>query len=279
MAGERRSRTAQGVLAERALLHDMGVIDDPYARSMLRPAMAAVYRLARRWPDRVPTLRVTLAGLATRVAWHDAQVLSALDDGIRQVVIVGAGYDSRAWRLARDGVTWCEVDHPATQQDKIRRAPGPGPAFVPLGLRTGDVAEALRNHGLDPDQRAIFVLEGLTMYLDADTVRRLLTDLASATAPGSRLSTDVYPPPDAGSTLHQRQNRLQRLARAGSGEGLRLLLDRDAAVALVTDAGWEVTEVRGGADAPTLVPVATDLPLDSVNPGKTLLAAQRPADG
>ncbi|MBA2625656.1 MAG: class I SAM-dependent methyltransferase [Acidimicrobiia bacterium] len=50
----------------------------------------------------------------------------ALDAGIEQVAVIGAGYDRRAWRFHRDGVQFFELDHGATQQDKARRAPGRG---------------------------------------------------------------------------------------------------------------------------------------------------------
>lgn len=278
MAPTKPSRTAQGALAERALLHERGAIDDPYARSMLTPAMGILYRIARRWPDRIPTLDVTLAGLAARVAWHDAQVRDALDAGVDQVVVVGAGYDSRAWRLRGDGVRFFEVDHGVSQADKIRRAPpGPGPTYVAVDLRAESAIEALHEAGLDPSRRAAFVLEGLTMYLDPGSARDLFADIATAAVPGSRLSTDFYPPPDEGTSAHRRQNRIQRLARAGSGEDLRLTLDRTGAVAFVSDCGWEVTAATGGRDAAEPLGLGTcGLPLDEINPAKTLVAARRP---
>src|SRR3954469_24904195 len=108
----------------------MAVIDDPLARRMLGPAVGTAYQLVRRWPDRVPTLSVTLAGLAARVLWHDQQVAQALSSGIDQVAVVGAGYDSRSWRLRRRSVEFFELDHPATQAVKVRRAPPDGPTYV-----------------------------------------------------------------------------------------------------------------------------------------------------
>lgn len=277
MAPTKPSRTAQGVLAERAVLHEMGLIDDPFARPMLTRPMAALFQVARRWPDRIPTLPVTLAGLAARVRWHDAEVVQALDDGVTQVVVVGAGYDSRAWRLRRDGVTFFELDHPTSQADKIRRAPeGPGPTYVAADLRSDSAVEVLLDGGLDPSRCAVFVLEGLTMYLDPDSARRLLSELAAGSASGSRLSTDFYPPPDDGTSAHRRQNRVQRLARAGSGEDIRLVLDRADAVAFVTDCGWEVTAATGGRDAAEALGLGgAELPIDAVNPAKTILAARR----
>lgn len=59
--------------------------------------------------------------LRARTAFFDRAVVSALDAGAEQVVIGGAGYDGRALRYARPGVRWYELDHPATQADKLER--------------------------------------------------------------------------------------------------------------------------------------------------------------
>ena len=118
----------------RAHLSRLGVVDDPHAEAMLRlpwRAMAAALRL--------PALRSlgtgpTFAYLAVRTLFFDAAIRTALDQGVLRVVVVGAGYDSRAWRLARPGVEFIEIDHPDTQADKRRRAPSGGPHYMPLDL-------------------------------------------------------------------------------------------------------------------------------------------------
>ena len=59
--------------------------------------------------------------LAARTAFFDRTVTGALGRGVRQVVVGAAGYDGRAFRYAKPGVRWFEVDHPATQRDKLER--------------------------------------------------------------------------------------------------------------------------------------------------------------
>lgn len=276
MGGTRRSRTAQGVLAERAVLTDLGALDDGVARQMLTPSMAAVHGFVRRWPRRLQVRSVTLAGLAARVRWFDAQVEAALDAGIDQIVTVGAGYDARPWRFGREGVRFFELDHGATQQDKVRRAPAPGPTYVEADLRADDAADALAAHGLDGSRSALFVVEGVTMYLGEDVVRDQLGGLARSSAVASRLAIDFYPPRDAGTAGDRRQRGLQRLARAGSGEGFRLTVEPAAAVALVEASGWDVVDAVGlRAVARDLVPSSTGLAVESVNQHKSLVAAVR----
>jgi O-methyltransferase involved in polyketide biosynthesis len=60
--------------------------------------------------------------LAARTSFFDRTVVSAIDRGVRQIVVGGGGaYDGRAFRYANPGVRWFEMDHPATQRDKLER--------------------------------------------------------------------------------------------------------------------------------------------------------------
>ena len=269
----KRSRTAQGVAAERALLADLGVLSDPFARDMLTPSMAVTLGVVEHLPKQVQSRSVTLAGLAARVLWFDAQVTDALDAGIEQVAVIGAGYDSRAWRFRRDGVRFFELDHGETQQDKAWRAPGPGPVYVEADLTAQSAAKELLEHGLDVSRPALFVLEGVTMYLEEEVVRSQFAELSKSSTVGSRLAVDFYPHRQAGTSRDRRQRLLQHLARAGSGESFRLTVDRRQAVELVKASGWDVnkeTSLREAARA--LVPSESGLPVEAINKHKTLVA-------
>ena len=262
--------------AERALLNDMGVLADPFARRMLTPSMVAIVNVVQHLPTKVLARSVTLAGLAARLLWFDAQVTEALDADIKQIAVIGAGYDSRAWRFRREGVRFFELDHGVTQQDKKRRAPGPGPIYVAADLTTQGAGEALVEHGLDTSLPVLFVVEGVTMYLDEKIVRDQLGELEQSSAVGSRLAVDFYPPRDTGTSLNHRQNGLQRLARLGSGETLRLTIDRSEAVALVAGSGWDAIEGTSLREAArSLVPSRSGLSVNAVNEHKTLVAGLR----
>ena len=125
-----------------------------------------------------------LAALAARIVFFDREVGAALDDGISQVVIIGAGYDARAWRFARPGVAFYEVDHPATQSEKIDRAPPGGPTYVAVDLSVDPLVDTLAASGFDIGRPALFVIEGVTMYLTDAMVRRLLSQLAEQSCAG-----------------------------------------------------------------------------------------------
>src|SRR5262245_62116649 len=143
MREDRPSVTAGNVALARAWLSRAGVIDDPYAQLFLSRRQAKVGRLL--WRSRRTRLgQRAFAYLAARTRFYDAVVTGALDAGIDQVVLVGAGYDSRAWRLARPGVRYYEVDHPATQAAKRAHAPdGDGPMYVAANLAAVSLDDVL----------------------------------------------------------------------------------------------------------------------------------------
>ena len=151
--------------------------------------------------------------MAARTAFFDEQTLSAIDAGIHQVVLLGAGYDGRALRFAAPHVRFYEVDYPTTQADKQRRLRRIGAhvsaiRFVNADLSRDDLGERLRAAGFDGNARTLFTCEGLLPYLQWDANRHMLEGAARAAGPGSWLAVNfhVRPPTNA---------LLSKLARRG----------------------------------------------------------------
>src|SRR5262249_13684879 len=125
----------------------------------------------REWIQRrVDGARSFLAFLTARTEFIDAALLRAIDAGIRQVVILGAGYCGRAMRFRAPGVRFFEVDHPATQADKRSRLDRLGVASDDITFVAADFTEpgldfALESAGHRRDERSLFVLEGVLRYL------------------------------------------------------------------------------------------------------------------
>lgn len=190
-----------------------------------------------------------MAFLAARTLLIDGAVTDALDDGIAQVVTIGAGYDSRPWRLARPGVRFVELDHPTTQADKRRREPtGPGPAYASLELGRDPLGPALGDTGWDTDAPGMAVVEGLTMYLDEAVVAELLASLAETTGPGSRLVVNFgvgFAAADERRPTESWGRRAATLAR----ESFRCELDPARVPELLVAAGWEPTDIATGPEA------------------------------
>src|SRR5581483_27710 len=131
--------------------------------------------------------------LAARTAFFDRAVTGAVDRGVRQVVIGAAGYDGRALRYAKPGVTWFEVDHPATQRDKLARLKrlgitASGVRFVEADFTRDPVAARLRAAGLDPAVPTLFLLEGVAVYLEVAVLENVLDQFRQVAGPGSLLA-------------------------------------------------------------------------------------------
>jgi len=198
------SRTAEYMAFYRAMESvrpaSKRLFTDRFAIHFLRPELRGAARLCR-----IPLLAAAIAWYADRRApgartsaiartrLIDDIVCQALRDGIRQVVILGAGFDCRIYRLP--GISYIaafEVDHPATIAAKLlhlrtlMEKPPVNAHFVEVDFERQSLAEALRKEGLDSTQRAIFVWEGVTNYLTAEAVDAVLRYVADC-ARGSRL--------------------------------------------------------------------------------------------
>lgn len=177
-----------------------------------------------------------------RIAFFDRHLVDALDVGISQIIVVGAGYDSRAWRFARPQVVFFELDHPSTQADKRTRAPIDGPVYVPVDLTAHTIEGALTAAGFDRSRPAMFIIEGVTMYLSGHDVRALLRELSDCAAPDSRLGVNFAAPPGSGTVVDRlRQGTLRLFGKAG-GEAHQFFLHVSEAAAFVEATGWHVTE-------------------------------------
>jgi methyltransferase (TIGR00027 family) len=228
------SHTARSVAARRLQYDRVGApYGDPGADSALTRDVADGLTPAR---NRMHEY------IRARTAFFDRVVVSALDRGITQVVIGGAGYDGRAFRYAKPGVRWFEVDHPATQADKRERItrlglPSPQIAFIPADFTVDPVAEPLLAAGLDPARPALFLFEGVAVYLERPVTERVLAGFREVTPAGSTLAISVSI--DA-ATSETRARFQQRVAEMG--EPARTVLAFEEAAVLMSAVGWQLRE-------------------------------------
>src|SRR6185295_12959122 len=130
-----------------------------------------------------------------RVAYFDRLVGLAIDRlDARQIVILGAGYDTRAARLPRAGVQFFEVDHPATQAAKRARLaeldgyPVDAARYVTCDFEHEDPVARLVAGGLDAREPTLVLWEGVVSYLTEDAVRATAIRLATGLDPRSLLA-------------------------------------------------------------------------------------------
>ncbi len=160
--------------------------------------------ITARAPAAHAALRLVSGGLLDHVALRtraiDVALIAELAKGARQLVILGAGLDARAYRLQelRDAAVF-EVDHPATQALKRARAAGhAGTArqlsWVSVDFERDSLDEKLRDAGHDPAQRTVWIWEGVTPYLRPEAIETTLAIVAQRSAAGSlALVTYVLP--------------------------------------------------------------------------------------
>jgi len=169
------------------------LFNDPWAAQIAGSEGEEIaQQIAARWPPME-------TWLALRVAYLDRLVGIAVDSlSIRQIVILGAGYDTRAARLPRAGVQYFEVDHPATQAAKrevIAKLPGypvKAARYVACNFEVEDPIDRLVANGFDKAEPALIVWEGVVMYLPEAAIRATATRLASELHPHSVVAFDLF---------------------------------------------------------------------------------------
>lgn len=181
------------------------ILDDPYAKLFLGPmtrAALASWEASGALGDLAERLS---PGLTTYVlARHrfiDDRLRAALRRDVAQLVLLGAGYDSRAYRFAAElaGRPVFEVDFPATSRRKARilgrRAdtlPRVDVRRVEIDFEVDSLAERLRQAGFRRGRRTFFVWEGVAMYLTRAAVKETLTTMRAISAPRSELAMDFW---------------------------------------------------------------------------------------
>jgi methyltransferase (TIGR00027 family) len=188
--------------------------------------------------------------IRARTAFFDRVVVGALGRGIEQVVVGAAGYDGRSLRYAKPGVRWFEVDHPATQADKRERLARLGidtshVRFIAADFTAGPVAGPLVEAGLDASQPALFLYEGIAVYLSKEVNESVLAQFRSVTTAGSLLAISVSLAREA----REPDTRAAFRARvAALGEPVQAVLERGEARALLARAGWQVAGPAAAED-------------------------------
>jgi methyltransferase (TIGR00027 family) len=178
---------------------------DPYAIRFVDPATLA---FAAGHPAEAKAMKEQMENLfpglgnsiRARVRYFDDFVRQCLDEGMEQLVILGAGYDTRAYRIAGlENVKVFEVDHPVTQDvktAKVREIFGSLPGhvtYVPVDFEVEKLADRLPECGYDRLKKTLFVLEGLVMYIPPAAVDETLSFVVHNSGKGSAIIFDYYP--------------------------------------------------------------------------------------
>jgi methyltransferase (TIGR00027 family) len=266
MRHDRPSFTATAIAFWRGIagLEEPQLAPDPVAEQLVPAPWRQALALARRMPrassallrlaDRVARGRIRHIAFRTRAI--DDVIAAGLAAGIRQIVVLGAGLDARAWRLSvlRDapdvpdvpGVIVFEVDHPASQAYKRERLAAVDSAaepyardvrFVGVDFERDSLTERLSAAGHDLGQPSVFVWEGVIMYLTTEAVHATLSALSALAAEGSLLAVSYCIFPGVGP--------VSKAVLSLAGEPIRTRLEPRELAALLARHGFEATSDAG----------------------------------
>jgi methyltransferase (TIGR00027 family) len=201
--------TATMIAAGRAMAtkDPRGLINDPFAEPLVRAVGLDFFvkmidgsldlsTIENASPARREAM---INGIAVRTRYFDSALLASVDVGVRQVVILASGLDSRAFRLHWPAETVVyEVDQPKVIQFKtdtladLGAQPTATRRTVPIDLRY-DWPTALRAAGLDAEAPTAWLAEGLLIYLPPEAQDRLFDNITAMSAAGSTIATEYVP--------------------------------------------------------------------------------------
>ena len=223
---------------------------DPYAIHFVNPeiirygvehpveARAALDKMNSLFPGLDNSIRA-------RVRYFDDFVRNQVDEGIGQLVIMGAGYDTRAYRIeGLDQIKVFEVDHPGTQSVKIEKIKAifgslPGHVvYVSVDFETEDFGQKLLARGYDRSKKTLFVMEGLVMYIPPEAVDATLSFVVQNSGKGSTIIFDYYPRSVVDGTCELEAGRNIHDFVIRQGEPLQFGIDETEVVSFLSTRGF-----------------------------------------
>jgi methyltransferase (TIGR00027 family) len=196
--------TAKGVALVRAveMLRPEAerIASDPYARSFVSGLnVHGLSFMLASGLSRLMGIEPMVNFAVVRERYVEDLIRREAQRGLDQIVILGAGFDTRAYRIAElVGISVFEVDHPITQKQKraalarLANAVPPDVRFVGVDFEVDDLGERLRASGYREDVRTLFVWQGVSMYLTQAGIDRTLAFVARHSGKGSVVVFDYF---------------------------------------------------------------------------------------
>lgn len=225
------------------------ICNDPYARDLIGAGPS--YYISK-WIIDVGIYDRMAPGATTfivgRERYIDDFLKSSLKEGLDQIVILGAGLDTRAYRIPGIEKTKVfEVDHPASQETKLTRLKKvipslpPHVTFIPIDFNTQSLAECLLKGGYDERGKTLFIWQGVVYFLTTEAVDNTLTFIADHSGPGSAVIFDYFYA-DVLRDPNRNDIKMMRRAARMTGEEYMFGIERGEAEAFLTQRGF--TEVH-----------------------------------
>jgi methyltransferase (TIGR00027 family) len=261
--------TALGVAGARAAETESAnpLISDPFARVFLNAAGEGLWNMfglselppevVEAEPDVALRMQARVDYMASRTAFFDGFFLDAANAGARQVVILAAGLDSRAWRLPwPDGTTVYELDQPKVLEFKTSTLQeyGAQPTCRRVGVAVDlrhDWPAALRQVGFDDSAPSTWSAEGLLPFLPAVAQDLLFERVQALSVPGSRIAVEApgrdFNTPEGRERVRSQMQRYREVVAKAAGrevpdfQDLWYFEDRADVAGWLRDHGWDVS--------------------------------------
>lgn len=261
MKAKKPSKTAETNAFARALESrrpkNIRICYDPLAKYFLgarfrfifnhRLLLRALWRMSNR-------LRPGLgAYVIARSRYMDDYLQTCINNGLEQLVILGAGYDSRAYRFdeLKKGIKVFEVDHPSTQKvkmEKLKEIFGNLPDhvnFISIHFNREKLSEKLFKNGYDKKGKTLFIWEGVTYYITAEGVDETLKFVANNSGKGSSIIFDYLPPSVVDKSSKRDGSKAVRRLAKRSGEDLCFGLEKETIKSFLAERGfWHAENVN-----------------------------------
>jgi len=180
------------------------VFQDPYAEYFFPDESRKLFQDPRRVKAELEKYEQMMPGvngaIVARIKFIDECVTDLIEKGLEQLVVIGAGYDTRPYRIqeVKENLKVFEVDHPATQAvkiEKIKEIFGGLPnhvTYVPLIFGKHSLGEKLMAFGYNKELKTLFIIEGLLMYIPSSAVEGLFAFIIKASGPESSIVADYF---------------------------------------------------------------------------------------
>lgn len=203
------SSTALSVLSGRWIMNFYGVRKDVNVAKLYRTlpnaSEAGIWLLLfpsylrhKINPELPKNDKVSVFNVVSARTVHFDDLINKSLNKVEQFVIMGAGYDTRAYGfIPNKSIKFFELDQPKTQRLKIASLEKAGidashVTFVDVDFSTEKWYEKLEQAGYDPSKKSIFLWEGVTLYLSEADVRKTIDEIKTHSSPGSVLIADFY---------------------------------------------------------------------------------------
>ncbi|MCP4747873.1 MAG: SAM-dependent methyltransferase [Desulfobacteraceae bacterium] len=205
----------------------------------------SIYLTVSSWKMLFPGL---CNSIIARTRFIDDCLTEAMDSGIRQLVVLGAGYDTRALRFEalKDNVTIFELDHPATQKVKLERIAKyvkkdlSHVRYIPFDFNKDALDEKLLANGYKRHMSALFIWEGVTYYMTGSAVDKTLCAIVHTSVPVNTLVFDYFPSSVANGTACKVEDILLREELKYIGEEIHFGIEPDQIFDFMNKRGFKV---------------------------------------